>query len=255
MLQVWVKSQAVGNLGSMSTTVRKAPNRKTVQATDAQLRPRAEAKYRQILDSARILFLDQGFDATSMDAIAREAAVSKATLYVHFDDKDDLLLALVNEECKRFGPKTLWRDHGGKIDLRAELHAIATTFLEAFLDPRGLAVHRLVMSCASRYPRVAEVFMKSGPERCDAEVAAFLRAAQAQGLVDVSDVAMASTQFLSLIQGKEILKWALSMKTPSPARHRALIENGISVFLAAYERRPAAAKQTRRRPKKTLAGR
>ncbi len=239
----------------MSVSVRKAPNRKTVQAADAELRPRAEAKYRQILDSARILFLDQGFDATSMDAIAREAGVSKATLYVHFDDKDDLLLALVMEECKLYGPKTLWREHRGKIDLRAELHAIGTTFLEAFLDQRGLAVHRLMMSCASRHPRAAEVFMKSGPERCDAEVAAFLRAAQAQGLVEIPDIVVAATQFLSLIQGKEILKWALSMKAPSPARHRALIENGINVFLAAYERRPAAAKQTRRKPGKTSAGR
>lgn len=66
---------------------------------------------------------------------------------------------------------------------------------------------------------------------------------------------MAATQFLSLIQGKEILKWTLSMKTPSPARHRALIENGINVFLAAYERRPVAAKQTGRNPTKASARR
>ena len=239
----------------MTTTVHKAEMRETKKPAVTGQKPRARAKHDQILDSARVLFLEHGFDATSMDAIAREAGVSKATLYVHFDDKDDLLLALVNEECKRFGPKTLWRDHGGDIDLRTELHAIGTTFLEAFLDQRGLAVHRLVMSCASRYPRVAEVFMKSGPDRCDAEVAAFLRASQAQGLVDVPDVAMAATQFLSLIQGKEILKWTLSMKTPSPARHRALIENGIDVFLAAYERRSTATKQLRRKPATTSARR
>lgn len=239
----------------MTTTVQKTQLRETKEAADARQKPRAQAKYRQILDGARALFLDQGFDATSMDAIAREAGVSKATLYVHFDDKDDLLLALVNEECKRYGPKTLWRDHGGRIDLRGELHAIGTAFLEAFLDQRGLAVSRLVMSCASRYPRVGEVFMKSGPERCDAEVAAFLRAGQKQGLLDIPDVGMAATQFLSLIQGKEILKWALSMKAPSPARHRALIKNGIDVFLAAYERRPAAMKQTRRKPAKASARR
>jgi AcrR family transcriptional regulator len=231
----------------MSVTVHKTQTQEMKSAAESKLKPRAQAKYCQILDSARTLFLDQGFDATSMDAIARDAGVSKATLYVHFDDKDDLLLALVNDECKRYGPKTLWRNHGGKIDLRKELHAIGTTFLEAFLDPRGLAVHRLIMSCASRYPRVAEVFMKSGPERCDAEVAAFLRAAQAQGLVDIPDINMAATQFLSLVQGKEILKWSLSMKAPSPARHRALIDNGIKVFVAAYERRPAAAKPARQR--------
>jgi TetR/AcrR family transcriptional regulator, mexJK operon transcriptional repressor len=253
MLQVGTKSQAVELPGSMNVKVHETHVRHTKAPAGKSQKPRAIAKCGQILDSARVLFLDQGFDATSMDAIAREAGVSKATLYVHFDDKDDLLLALVNDECKRFGPKTLWRDHGGKIDLRAELHAIATTFLEAFLDQRGLAVHRLVMSCASRYPRVAEVFMKSGPERCEAEVAAFLRAAQAQGLIDTPEVGMAATQFLSLIQGKEILKWTLSMKAPSQACHRRLIENGVSVFLAAYERRRATVKQMRRKPAKTSA--
>lgn len=239
-----------GVTGAMTVTVHKTKMRDHKELPDGRDKPRARAKYGQILDSARVLFLDQGFDATSMDAIAREAGVSKATLYVHFDDKDDLLLALVNDECKRYGPQTLWRNRGGRIDLRRDLHAIGTTFLAAFLDPRGLAVHRLIMSCASRYPRVAEVFMKAGPERCDAEVAGFLRAAQAQGLVDIPDVNIAATQFLSLVQGKEILRWALSMKTPSAARHRALIEHAINVFLAAYERRPADAKPRRRRPGK-----
>src|SRR5436305_1165081 len=100
----------------MTVTVHKTQMRDHNKLADENQKPRARAKYCQILDSARVLFLDQGFDATSMDAIAREAGVSKATLYVHFDDKDDLLLALVNDECKRFGPKTLWRNHGGRID-------------------------------------------------------------------------------------------------------------------------------------------
>ncbi|MBC9883458.1 TetR/AcrR family transcriptional regulator [Bradyrhizobium sp. INPA01-394B] len=227
----------------MAAAAQKPQTRRAPPRADDGEPSRAKAKHRQILDAARELFLDLGFDTTSMDAIARQAGVSKATLYVHFDDKDDLLLALVSDECRRFGPKTLWRDDGEPIDLRKGLRAIAKTFLEGFLDQRGLAMHRLIMSCASRYPRVAEVFMKAGPERCDTEVAAFLRAAQAQQLVDIPDIKLAATQFLSLIQGKEILKWALSMSKPSEAQHRALIDSGVNVFLGAYERGPAAGRQ------------
>ncbi|MDH6258379.1 TetR/AcrR family transcriptional regulator [Bradyrhizobium sp. BR13661] len=227
----------------MAAAAQKPQTRRASPRIDAGKPSRAKAKHRQILDAARELFLGLGFDTTSMDAIARQAGVSKATLYVHFDDKDDLLLALVNDECRRFGPKTLWQDNGEPIDLRKGLRAIARTFLEGFLDQRGLAMHRLIMSCASRYPRVADVFMKAGPERCDADVAAFLRAAQAQRLVDIPDIRLAATQFLSLVQGKEILKWSLSMIAPSEAQHRALIEGGINVFLAAYERDPATTRQ------------
>jgi AcrR family transcriptional regulator len=220
---------------AMAIAAQKPQKRHPRDRIDPRERPRAKVKYRQILDSARALFLDHGFDTTSMDAVARHAGVSKATLYVHFDDKDDLLLALVSDECRRFGPKTLWRQSEEPIDLEKGLRTIARTFLEGFLDQKGLAMHRLITSCASRYPRVAEVFMSTGPERCEAEVAAFLRAARAQHLLDISDIKLAATQFLSLIQGRLILKWALSMSAPTAAEYRTLIEGGIRVFLAAYQ--------------------
>ncbi|MGJ5176201.1 TetR/AcrR family transcriptional regulator [Bradyrhizobium oligotrophicum] len=197
---------------------------------------RAEFKHAQILDSAWTLFLEGGFDTTSMDAIARHAGVSKATLYAHFTDKDALLLALVDDYC-RSGGEPLWMENDCAIDIERDMREIARRFLALFLDDRGLAMHRLIMSCASRYPAIAEAFMRSGPHRCDADVAAFLRAAQAQGLLEIPNVRLAATQFLTLIQGRLPLTWALSMQAPSPAEYRAQLEGGIQVFIAAYGRR------------------
>src|SRR5437763_9530179 len=56
------------------------------------------SKRRQILDAARKLFLDLGFDAASMGEIARAAGVSKGTLYVYFADKYALFEAIVERE-------------------------------------------------------------------------------------------------------------------------------------------------------------
>ncbi|CCE03845.1 putative transcriptional regulator, TetR family [Bradyrhizobium sp. STM 3809] len=203
---------------------------------------RAELKHAQILDSARTLFLEGGFDTTSVDAIARRAGVSKATLYGHFADKDALLLALVEDDCRR-RREPLWRETDDIIELERELREIARRFLSMFLDDRGLAMHRLIMSCASRYPAVAQAFMRAGPDRCDAEVAAFLRAAQRQGLLDVGNARLAATQFLTLIQGRLPLTWALSMQAPSPTECRAQLDSGIRVFIAAYGR-PKATRKT-----------
>ncbi len=183
-----------------------------------------------------------GFDTTSVDAIARHAGVSKATVYGHFADKDALLLALVEADCRSMGEQ-LWIRDGRPIDLERDLRQIARRFLAMFLDGRGLAMHRLVMSCASRYPAIAEAFMTAGPDRCEAEVAAFLRAAEAQGLIDVPNARLAATQFLTLIQGRLPLTWALSMKAPSAAVYRAQIEGGIKVFTAAYGRTGAGPKR------------
>src|SRR5215471_2231261 len=57
------------------------------------------AKRRQIVEGARKIFLAQGFDAASMNDIARAAGVSKGTLYVYFANKEQLFAAIVEEEC------------------------------------------------------------------------------------------------------------------------------------------------------------
>ncbi|HMJ97699.1 MAG TPA: helix-turn-helix domain-containing protein, partial [Reyranella sp.] len=53
----------------------------------------------QIIDGARAMFLAQGFDGASMGEIARKAGVSKGTLYVYFDSKEDLFQVVAHEEC------------------------------------------------------------------------------------------------------------------------------------------------------------
>ena len=58
------------------------------------------AKRRQILDGARAVFLSQGFYAASMGEIARAAGVSKGTLYVYFDSKEELFQAIVHQQCQ-----------------------------------------------------------------------------------------------------------------------------------------------------------
>src|ERR1700723_4712191 len=57
------------------------------------------AKRRQIIDGARAVFLAKGFDAASMNDIARAAGVSKGTLYVYFKHKEELFEAIVEQEC------------------------------------------------------------------------------------------------------------------------------------------------------------
>ena len=56
------------------------------------------SKRRQILDGARKVFMDLGFDGASMNEIARSAGVSKGTLYVYFADKNRLFEAIVERE-------------------------------------------------------------------------------------------------------------------------------------------------------------
>ena len=69
------------------------------------------AKRRQIIEGARTVFLAQGFDAASMNDIARAAGVSKGTLYVYFKSKEDLFEAIVEEQGAAQAERVFQLDH------------------------------------------------------------------------------------------------------------------------------------------------
>ena len=88
-------------------------------------------KRRQIIEGARVVFLSQGFDAASMNDIARTAGVSKGTLYVYFKHKEQLFAAIVEQECASqaegifdFDPNVTTRSICCGLDLRMKLYAI-----------------------------------------------------------------------------------------------------------------------------------
>ena len=78
------------------------------------------AKRRQIVEGAREIFLAKGFDAASMSDIARTAGVSKGTLYVYFENKEQLFEAIVHAECLVHAEGAFALDHGNH-DIEAVL--------------------------------------------------------------------------------------------------------------------------------------
>ncbi|MBB4952089.1 AcrR family transcriptional regulator [Agrobacterium vitis] len=195
---------------------------------------RQSRKRQIVLDTARQIFMEQGYDRASMDMIATEASVSKATLYVYFENKEALLSALISEECQRFGPDPLGDAYGRVHDIETALRDIARNFTRIFMNENALGLYRLVMANASHFPEIAEVFMNAGPRRQHADLAAFFQRAIDGGLLKIDNIDLAVKQFLSLVQGDLPINWALSMTRPQQREYDALIEGGVHVFLAAY---------------------
>lgn len=142
---------------------------KTKAATRARPTPRAgrptrdaAAQLREhILDIASVLLLTQGYGTTSIDAIARQARVSKRTFYHRFADKPALMRAVVERLIDSLRPaahKPL--AEGG--DLEQILLHLAMLVLRAALTPRALALHRLVVAESQRFPELANAVAKAG---------------------------------------------------------------------------------------------
>ena len=106
------------------------------------------SKRRQILDGARAVFMDLGFDGASMGEIARAAGVSKGTLYVYFADKNRLFEAIVQQECLEQGKAVFNFDTGR--DTATTLSEFGRAFIQVLCRPEGGSSLRTVMAIAER---------------------------------------------------------------------------------------------------------
>lgn len=199
---------------------------------------RKTKKVELLIETAKKSFLEQGYDRTSMDMIAADAGVSKATLYVYFENKEALLLALISHECQQARPCPLLDPSLATPktmeDIRAALRCIARNFTRLFLSENALGLYKLVAANAAHFPEIAELFMNAGPRRQQKELAVFLERAMRDGFLQIDHLDLAVKQFLSLVRGDLPLNWALSMTPPEQSDYDALIEGGVRVFLAAY---------------------
>src|ERR1700716_725402 len=93
------------------------------------------SKRRQILDGARKVFMDLGFDGASMNEIARSAGVSKGTLYVYFADKNRLFEAIVEDETLEKGKVAFNFDPAR--DVTTTLLDFGGAYIQLLCRPRG----------------------------------------------------------------------------------------------------------------------
>jgi AcrR family transcriptional regulator len=199
-------------------------------------RVEAGGKAETIRAAAERAFLASGFGAVSMDAIAREAGVSKATVYAHYHSKEELFGAIVADLSER-------RFHGfsaealDPADIEASLLTIATRFLDLVLSPEAIALNRILIGEVSRFPVLGEVFWAAGPERTRVQVEAFLRRAAAAGTLRVPDPRLAAEQFVALARGEIHLRSLLRLEDPGDAAAlSAAAASSVATFLRAFAR-------------------
>src|SRR5664279_3382794 len=143
------------------------------------------SKRRQILDGARKVFMDLGFDGASMGEIARSAGVSKGTLYVYFADKSRLFEAIVEEESLEQGKVAF------NFDPEREVTTTLTEFGQAYIQllcrPGGGSATRTVMAIAERMPEVGRRFYDNVVALTIARLAAYLDAHVTAGALEIGD--------------------------------------------------------------------
>ncbi|HET7674491.1 MAG TPA: TetR/AcrR family transcriptional regulator [Gammaproteobacteria bacterium] len=192
--------------------------------------PRPE-KREAIVAAAENLFLEAGFPAVSMDAIAARAGVSKQTVYNHFGSKDELFGAIIRGRCRGLlGTLRSQRAASGRP--QTVLYRLARAYVEQMLAPDTLALYRTLMIEVQRAPELGETYYRSGPAVLVATLSDYLRDQTAQGLMHVPEPRIAAEQFFAMLGGPLQTRALLGIDVrPPPARVDAYIKSAVKVFL------------------------
>ena len=208
-----------------------------VDGGSAGLSRQSEQKRQQILMAAAGLFLRQGFEATTMDAIAREAGVSKATVYAHARNKQELFAGIVSARCLHVY-QSVDAAAPGAASAEDALLRFARHFGQLILSPEARNIYRLVVAEAPRNPELGRIFYENGPRVVQQRLAALLTAQCAAGRLAIDDPQAAAQEFLGMVHGRFHLPCVLGVADqPGEEELGRAVEHVVATFLRAY--RPA----------------
>jgi AcrR family transcriptional regulator len=209
----------------------------STRATLSLVADEDSSKRRQILDGARKLFLDLGFDGASMGEIARAAGVSKGTLYVYFADKNRLFEAIVEEESLEQGKVAFNFDPAR--DVTTTLMDFGQAYIQLLCRPGGGSAMRTVMAIAERMPEVGRRFYENVVALKIRKLAGYLDARVAAGDLAIEDCELAATQFMQMCQATLFQPFIFqAAPAPSAARIAHVVASATRMFLAAYRAEP-----------------
>lgn len=203
------------------------------EAADPGYEPRERGLKRRdkFLDAATKVFVEKGFEATSLQEIVGRAGGSLATLYRMFGNKEGLYQAVI--ERKASGA------YGG-LELPelpdrppAEvLYEVGQRLLDLILTDETTDLNRLMIAEGSRTPRLREIFMEQAPNRLYRLLSSYLDHQVAQGVLEVEDTHLAAVQFVEMIKGDFYMRRLLGERFRVSRKERnRRIRHAVNIFL------------------------
>jgi TetR/AcrR family transcriptional regulator, mexJK operon transcriptional repressor len=194
-----------------------------------------QRKHNAIAAAALLLFARDGYERTSVDAIAAEAGVSKRTVYSHYGDKENLFLLVLSEtydamreRVRHIVDRNLGDVHDVREALTACIREIVRTITRA---PERATLVRLVISEAPHFPAILDLWHNRGIVPIIAEPLAKLAAS---GLLDADDPALAAEHLSALTFGQINNKSMMGTVKLTDSEADRIITSGIAVFMRAY---------------------
>lgn len=161
----------------------------------------SQRKIEEILIAARAEFFANGFSASTIEAIAARAEVSKVTIYNWFKDKDNLFAQVVRKECDVMRRNFAVDDLEDR-SLREILLNAARGMLDFLMREEMVRFERVLAAEVNRDPKIGEYFLDNGPRTLLAALTQLLTAAAEKGEIRSDDPLVSAEMFAGLVMGR-----------------------------------------------------
>lgn len=195
---------------------------------------RTERLTNRLIDAAAKLFMEKGFDGTSMVEIARAARASKETFYRYYPTKNDLFRAVILRGSKRFEAEisTLLVPHAPPA---TALTSFGEFFLGRILGSEAIGFLRILPMERERFPELRAIFHDNGPARVHAVVAAYLAEQVKKGRLRKMNPHVAARQFFDLCAAEMMMRvMRMGDDKPSDREIRERVREAVDCFLHGY---------------------
>ena len=203
-----------------------------------------------VLKAAGELFLSHGYEGVSIEMIVAKNGGSYRDLYREFGGKESLFLRVMSGVCSdvlaplRAAPL---REDGQATTIENALLAMGSAVLRTLLSPRVLALHRLIVSEAPRFPDLAKMFFQMGPASANEAVAAFLTARSASDGLLLGDPSVTAAVFLDMLTHNLQLR-ALTGSKVRQSEIKYRVQEATRIFLNGV-RKPTPSRRDRLPPR------
>lgn len=210
------------------------PSSKSAISHNIKVRDTPSPRKAAILDVATKMFLNQGYGATSMNALVARIGGSKATIYAHFASKQALFEAVTEHVMK----KNMMAIHGDELrnlTLKEGLMVIGQKLLELVSSDHHIKLSRLVMAESPNFPEIGRAYYDRGPAIANKDISSFLSSARQGSEKTLHDPDKTARYFSAMLIHHIFLERLCgNCGVPSTGKIKAITEDVVDSFLKIY---------------------
>lgn len=197
-------------------------------------RPANEALGQKIVDAATQLFVELGFQATTMEKVAQRAKISKLSIYRRFENKEALFSAAIAAHCHQFAPQALIENVKGSA--ADQLLAVGSFLLRTLLSPEVRNVEAMIVADKRNQRSLSKLHYEAGPAYVIAQIEDLLRQLHASAALNVPDPRGSARLFAALLKGSDLLtiaRFAEAM-AEDDQEIESYCRSAVAMFIAAH---------------------